>query len=252
MRTRCPECESILPVGTVQLRLRRGDIRCSHCGSFFNALDELLDDRETDRLILDDDSPYKNRSRTYRLIPDDEPDEARAADPAPDVDVGEPQPERDFAGRLIWGLASLALFLILAAQAGYFETDRVLKDQGLRPWFEVAASIFRQELPPYADARLIKVNGRSLHPDRSGATVSYDFSLSLTNTARIPQAFPSIKLVLTELNGNPIASRVFAPQDYLGGNRFAAEMMPVGKAQEIHLILAKPSREIGGFAFELL
>jgi predicted Zn finger-like uncharacterized protein len=249
MRTRCPECGNILPVGTVQLRLQRGDIRCSHCGSFFNALDELLDDRETDKLISADAAPYRNRSGAYRSISDDEPD---AADPAPDVEVREARSERGLAGRLAWGLASLALLLILAAQAGYFETDRVLKDQGLRPWFEVAASLFSWELPPYADARLIKVNGRSLHPDRSGAAVSYDFSLSLTNTARIPQAFPSIKLVLTELNGNPIASRVFAPQDYLGGNRFAAEMMPVGKAQEIHLILAKPSREIGGFAFELL
>jgi predicted Zn finger-like uncharacterized protein len=251
MRTRCPECKRVLPVGTVQLRRQRGDIRCPHCGAFFNALDELLDDNDADEVIFDGAAPHKNRPRTYRLIPDeDERDEAQESDSI--VDDEEPQPERGFAGRLLWGLASLGLLILLATQAGYFEKNRVLKDQGLRPWFEVAASIMHQALPPYADTRLIKVNSRSLYPVRSGATVSYDFSLSLTNTAQIPQAFPSIKLVLTELNGNPIASRVFTPQDYSGNNRFAAQMMPVGKAQEIHLLLAKPAREIGGFAFELL
>jgi len=241
-----------LPVGTAQLRLQRGDIRCRHCGTFFNALDELLDDKDADRLILDDAAPYNNRPRTYRLIPDDDAEQDDAQDHAPVVDSVEPrQREPGFAGRLIWAGASLALLLLLAAQAGYFEKDRVLKDQSLRPWLEVAASIMHQELPPYADTHFIKVNSRSLHPVHSGEG-SYDFSLSLTNTAHIPQAFPSIKLVLTELNGNPIASRTFAPQDYLGNNRFAADMMPNGKSQEIHLILAKPSWEIGGFAFELL
>lgn len=223
MRTRCPECDYIFRITSSQLRQDRGEVHCNHCGAFFNGLDELLDDSGRDEW---EEAPESNA-------------------------IDEEDLHANFAGRLFWALACLALLILLAAQAGYFEKNRVLKDQSLRSWLEVAASISRQELPAFADTRYIKINNRSLQPVHNGVD-SYDFSVSLTNTASIPQVFPSIKLVLTELNGNPVASRVFTPKDYLGNSRFALQMMPVGKPQEIHLRLAKPAREVGGFAFELL
>jgi len=90
---------------------------------------------------------------------------------------------------------------------------------------------------------------RALHPAPNGID-GYEFSLALSNQSSLSQVFPSLKLVLAELNGRAIATRVFAPEEYLGED--PPTRMPVGKPFEVKLLIAKPSREIGGFSFELI
>ena len=42
MRSRCPECGTVLRVTSEQLRLKAGKVRCGQCRTVFNAFDQLL------------------------------------------------------------------------------------------------------------------------------------------------------------------------------------------------------------------
>lgn len=46
MQTSCPECGTTVRVSQEQLGLRRGLVRCGHCGAVFNAYDTLLPELE--------------------------------------------------------------------------------------------------------------------------------------------------------------------------------------------------------------
>lgn len=47
MQTTCPECGTTFRVSQAQLGLRRGLVRCGHCGAVFNAYDTLLPELES-------------------------------------------------------------------------------------------------------------------------------------------------------------------------------------------------------------
>ena len=44
METRCPGCQTIFRVTSVQLKARAGKVRCGECQEVFNALDSLIDE----------------------------------------------------------------------------------------------------------------------------------------------------------------------------------------------------------------
>jgi hypothetical protein len=153
------------------------------------------------------------------------------------------------ASGLGWWLGTFAMMALLAWQVSIFEGHQLVQNERVRPWLELACESFACELPPYKDTSRIQVVDRALLPAPDDID-GYEFSVILSNQSALAQAFPSIKLILLELNGRAVASRVFGPDEYLDATHPAK--MPVGKPFEIRLLLAKPSSEVGGFSFDLL
>jgi hypothetical protein len=177
---------------------------------------------------------------------------AMAGESASRYDTWSEEPEArpsSRAGRMAWGLGTFLLLALLGLQISVFEGARLAQNERLRPWLEIACEGLRCSLPQFKDIGQIRIIDRALQ-SAPGDIDGLEFRVVLANQARFPQAFPAIKLVLTEVNGKPVAARVFQPEEYLDANQTA--LMPVGKPFEIHLLLAKPSREVGGFAFELI
>ncbi len=116
MLTTCPECHTTFRVTQEHLGLRRGLVRCGHCGVVFNAYDSLLAELvappdEPDKIeeaappfveTSDEaEAPLAGRmaEEEHLVTPPDEPDQSEEAAPSPEAtpnEVGGP-----LAGRML-------------------------------------------------------------------------------------------------------------------------------------------------------
>ena len=263
MYTRCPGCWAPYSISVEQLRAARGQVLCENCGIAFNALNSLANSVE--EAVPDAAAPSTPPVLGLRqALPSSHHGQAilaglptLSAPPAGSVDhyldawdnaqvtlrnASRPR-------RVAWGLGTLSLSAILAVQIGVFEGKQLVQNEQLRPWLELACEGLDCSLPKFQDSRQIQIIDRALHPAADDID-GFEFTVVLANRARLPQTFPAIKLVLTELNGQPVAERVFRPEEYLDDDPVG--LMPVGEPREILIFLAKPSREVVGFKFELI
>ncbi len=269
MFTQCPNCKTAFSINIEKLRLGRGEMLCQQCHVVFNALNSLSENIQDvahrDRLpprrppVLGKQEAVSTarheRVMADKKAVDDLPslrasvrDGRRRQTPRWQEEADEPPP-LPRASAPGWWLGAFAMLALLVWQASIFEGQRLVQNERMRPWLELACESFACDLPPYKDTSRVQVVDRALLPAPDDID-GYEFSVILSNQSSLAQAFPSIKLVLLELNGRAVASRVFAPEEYLDANRPAK--MPVGKPFEIRLLLAKPSSEVGGFSFELI
>lgn len=155
---------------------------------------------------------------------------------------------RPSSDTLRWGGGALALLILLLIQVYSFEGKRLAQIPQVRPALENLCAVFGCTLSPFRDPDRLQILDRTLNM-AANAKSGFEFSLVFANQADLPQAFPKLKLVLDELDGKPVAERVFEPIEYLADWQEGA-LMPVGKLFEVRLAIAKPSREVGGFTIE--
>lgn len=265
MFTRCPECKTAYRISIGQLRAGRGEALCERCQIVFNALVSL---GHAVKDAIPEDVPQVRPpllgDREAVLLPKFEPkppekldSEGGAAHNGQSFDRGgQGSHGEESAGPSSvtpggwWGLGVFGLTALLIAQLVVFEGDRMVQSARMRPWLDMICKTVDCHLPPYKDVRRIQIFDRALRPD-SMRDDALEFQLVFANQSNLPQMLPNLKLVLTELNGSPVAERIFTPAEYLpeGEN---VSLMPVGKPFEIRLLLAKPNHDVGGFTFELL
>ncbi|MGX2041154.1 zinc-ribbon and DUF3426 domain-containing protein [Methylocaldum sp. MU1018] len=266
MYTRCPECKTAYRISVGQLRAGRGEVLCEHCHIVFNALvslahvvkeavpggagqvrppvlgtQEAVVVRKFERELLDESDIDRSSGAESAGKPLD-PDSRRVQGKA----TAAPFP---VSREMLWGASVFGLLALLIVQMVVFEGESMAQNGRMRPWLDMACKIARCSLPPYKDVRRIQIFDRALRPD-SNRDDALEFQLVFANQSSLPQMLPNLKLVLTELNGNPVAERIFMPAEYLPEGE-KAMLMPVGKPFEVRLLLAKPSGDVGGFAFEL-
>jgi predicted Zn finger-like uncharacterized protein len=264
--TRCPQCKTIYRITAAQLRAGRGEALCERCHIVFNALTALTPTANNPIPDLTRQPGQQRRMPSLGSLEavsrarfeQEQLDELAKLERPP---VRKPQPssregtqrrgrEASSPRRFPWGLWSLAFLLLLIAQVVFFEGRRLAQDPLLRPWLNLACETLGCVLPPYKDVPRIQIYDRTLHT-LSGGENGFEFRLVFANQSNLPQAFPKLKLVLSEINGRTVAERIFEPPEYLAGQPGDA-LMPVGKPFEVRLLLAKPGRDIGGFAFDLI
>lgn len=247
--TRCPHCGTAFRVTIAQLRAGRGGAWCRECRNSFNLLETL------------GESPLEAGAKPPP--PAKPPALGRLeAVSAPGGDRFAKSPRRPYfmakrrssssAGRyasIAWGLGALALAAFWDWQIFHFEGARLAANERVRPWLDTACSVLRCDLPPFRAPDRIRIVERGIHP-APGDIDGYEFVLVIANQARLPQPFPDIGLTLTGNAGPAFASRVFHAREYLETGSSAT--METGKPYEIHLLLARPGADIGGFSFELL
>lgn len=266
MYTQCPGCKTIYSISIAQLKAGRGEALCQGCHRVFNALDALAD--AADDAVSDGPRPANPPvlgpgdavpasgadQRVWKEVADPElprlsaqPGDASGRYDSWNED-SEMQPSSPVT-RAAWWLGALALLAVLLGQVGVFEGARLAQNESLRPWLDIACEVLHCSLPAFRDIGQIQILDKTLQP-AAGGVDGLEFSLVLANQARLPQAFPDIRLVLTDFNNAPVAARIFRPEEYL--SEPSTGLMPVGKPFEIHLLLAKPGREVAGFQFELI
>ncbi|WP_045227055.1 zinc-ribbon and DUF3426 domain-containing protein [Methyloterricola oryzae] len=266
MYTQCPTCRATFRIDINKLRESRGKVICRDCQTPFNALNALAESPKDfpkappiRRPVASPAAGVEGQDAQHAMLP---PLRGGGLPSLRAVGglVARPQrTERDredeeprgpeLGSGLCWWLGALAMAVLLVWQVNVFEGARLAQNERVRPWLELMCESLGCELSPYKDTRQIQVVDRALLPAPDDVD-GYEFRLIIANQSALAQAFPSIRLVLSELGGRPSASRTFSPDEYLEAPR--PGKMPVGKPFEIRLLIAKPSSEVGGFSFELI
>lgn len=124
-----------------------------------------------------------------------------------------------------WGVLNLIALLALAGQYVAYNYDELVRQDRYRPWFEQLCPSIGCTLPPKVDIEQIKSSNLVVrsHPDFNSALV---VDAIIYNRASFAQPFPLLEVRFADINGQPLASRVFKPGEYLSGELAGRTEMP--------------------------
>ena len=277
--TRCPNCATAFRVTAQHLQAHGGDVRCGHCAHVFNGFTTLTTVQEPEA----DDSSKTLGARTdvlpapglsnQTVPPPTLPHEITTSDAAsasisvvtqePAAEVSDTvsatlehspydsvQPRKSQRG---WGFASLFLLLLLAGQAAYFyRTEISILAPGTRPYLEQYCELLRCTIPLPQQAELLSIESSDLQADPVLNSNVVILTATVRNYAPFPQAYPALELTLTDIQDQPLASRIFTPGEYLGRDVNPAQTIAPAHEIDIRLHLASSDLNAAGYRLFLL
>ncbi|WP_312252666.1 DUF3426 domain-containing protein [Stenotrophomonas sp.] len=147
-----------------------------------------------------------------------------------------------------WALvAGLALLLLL--QSVLADRARLAADAGHRPWISALCGVLRCSLPAWREPTAFTMTSREIRPLPGQAGV-LQVQASIRNDARWAQAWPDLRLSLSDADGRLIGSGVFTPAQYLG-EAPAATLEP-GQSARVAFRVQEPAASTVAFTFEFL
>lgn len=160
------------------------------------------------------------------------------ASPATDQPVGA-ELEDAPAGRS-WRIPLVAgALVLLLAQVMYLQFDDWAVNPTFRPAYSAACAVLPCELPDRRALDLLKSRALKVrsHPREEGALL---VDALIVNEAEFDQPFPNLHLKFTSVEGNPLASERFTPDDYLAGDMAGVKMMPARTPVHIEVQAVDP------------
>jgi hypothetical protein len=175
--------------------------------------------------------------------PQEKPATQAADDADGDVAVGTAEPGfmRQARRRAFWsspgvratqGMVALLLVAVLAAQWDVQQRHQLVATYPqARPWLEQACTWLGCDLAPIRRIEAVEIESAAL-VRRLGNFYSFDFVLR--NRSALEVATPALELTITGLGNQPMARRVFLPQDWPD----APAALPPGGTVSVSLRLA--------------
>lgn len=153
-----------------------------------------------------------------------------------------------------YSLASLTMLLsvtLLVFQYAWFNSEQLAHNPRYRPLLTRFCLLTQCELPAANDISRIKNSNLVVlkHPRTQGALL---LDTILTNYASFEQAYPSLYVQFSDMQDQVVASRVFTPQDYLGGDLVGSTAMPVRRPIHLSLELVDPGERAVNYKIQLL
>jgi len=150
-------------------------------------------------------------------------------------------------GLIGWGIA-LLLLLALCVQILVADRDRLAADPDWRPRMEALCATLRCSIPPWHEPDAFRVTSREVRPHPSVPGVLL-VSASFRNDAAFAQAWPQLQLSLTDIDGQSLGLRRFAPSEYLGSAPATQRIAP-GQSANITLEILDPGKRALAFGIE--
>ncbi len=224
---------------TDEVRSGQGKVLCSHCDTVFDSISSLADVAFENHFTDIRSVPTLSVERS--ILPEPQDDELRAEFE---------RPAHSDSGRIRWGwsFAALSMVVLLLAQIVTYQTPSWAQNKDIRPWLKEYCDKIDCRLPKYHHPEDIEVIERALEPAGHDALM---FRLVIVNNGSLPVALPKMYLKLIRFNGEPLAQRIFAPDEYIGDADSVSEL-PVGKPIEFSLKIANPDNKIAGYTFKFL
>ncbi len=161
------------------------------------------------------------------------------------------RPRRDWGGMFKWTSLSVIALVVLVGQYAFFNFDDLARSPQWRPLYQQACDVLGCHLPSRSD--ITQLRGANLvvrsHPNYANALI---VDAILFNEAKYPQPFPELELSFSALNGGPVASRRFTPQEYLQGDLLGMDTMPTRTPLHISLEIVDPGDKAVNYNLRLL
>ena len=135
----------------------------------------------------------------------------------------------------LWLMGVLAGSLLLAAQVTMHFFEAGSHSASFRSFYRTLCTYTDCTLPAFEDVKAISIQHVRIQSHPSQANVLLVNAI-LTNTSAFSQAMPKIALEFFDLNGAPVAARLFAPNNYLHKDFLDITYMPPNTP--IHVVIA--------------
>ncbi|QUX95268.1 DUF3426 domain-containing protein [Marinomonas sp. CT5] len=134
----------------------------------------------------------------------------------------------------LWFFASLLGIALLVAQIAIHFFDEGSRSPNFRSFYKTICSYSGCILPRFEDINAISIQHVRIqsHPSIPNTLL---VNAIITNTSKFSQPMPKIALEFFDLNGLPVAARLFAPSDYLHKDFLDITYMPPNTP--IHLVI---------------
>jgi predicted Zn finger-like uncharacterized protein len=260
MYAQCPECLTIFKLDGADLAAANGSVRCGHCAAVFDALRTLaaqLPPEPIESLAV-----HAPQSAPPQLdLPVFRPNPAQStlfAEPAERTRASERSSLPAFAAARRrarstrtwpWLAACALLLLTLTGEIAWSERARWIDNAQVRSWLDPACARLGCHLPLRHDPARLELLSRDIrpHPSVPGALI---ISATLRNDAAFAQPYPTVEIVLSDLDEKRIAMRRFHPGDYLSDSRAIAAGLGPGASTALVFEVADPGKNAIAFQFD--
>lgn len=259
--TKCSHCNAIFRITFPELQLCDGKVRCGQCEQPFNAFNTLIsvpesvietgssqptvaitETIEKPAVTAIHHTPSNHQPMQEELV------SAMAVDQNDSVEV---QPiSRNLVRRKI--AVNLVLMTVLCLQLVYFyRTELAIAIPSFRPFLERSCDLLQCEvqLPKYSTLLSLESSELRVNPNHQGEIVT--LLATIRNHAPFQQAWPEILLTLTDLDDQPIASRILLASDYLMDNNLPQFFAPDSEI-EIKIYFDNNELKAMGYRLELI
>jgi predicted Zn finger-like uncharacterized protein len=247
MLTRCPQCGTIYPLNTGQLKAAEGRVRCASCRCVFYGLEHL---RHDESQMPDGEGPPELVS-----APRLEVDIAAQAQRVSGTDTVEMpialtrQTDRAAVGPG-WWLLLLLLLLGAIGQAVWLERLTWVHNPQIAGLVQAFCAEVGCELPARRALDRILVLHREMKT-LEGPVAALQFSLVVVNQAGFAQPYPLLQLELFGKDGDIAGKRIFTPGEYLQ-QEGQDDLLQPDQSLQMGLQLLDPGVEVHGFEIRFL
>jgi predicted Zn finger-like uncharacterized protein len=244
MYTRCPECQTAFRITVAQLKARDGLVRCGRCDSIFRA--DL-------RLFAPSSVPAEDTSETEMFIDlsaeeSIDRDRAHAPHEIPIITDFSVPPSRE-RRTMLWFFASLTLALLWLGQFVYFYRDELAQVGDLQPALVKFCEILRCKLANASDTSVPELVQTSIAPHPRYAN-ALRIRAAFVNRAEQPLELPLMQISVTDIGGQLLARRVFAPREYLVAGA-PATVAPPNVVVQALLDVTNPENKASSYEVQL-
>jgi hypothetical protein len=141
-------------------------------------------------------------------------------------------------------VAGLALLLVL--QVLVADRERLAADARWRPLVAATCTVLRCEVPAWREPAALTLVRRDVRPARAGVL---HVAASFRNDARWPQAWPTLLLTLSDVDGRAVGFRAFTPSEYLGAAP-ASPALGSGATADVAMDIVEPADGVVAFTFD--
>ena len=250
MYTRCPGCHAVHPLNAALLAQGNGLYRCGKCNKVSNALQNLFDHW-----------PEAGETPTSAQLENRQPPVLSAKLEL--AEVSEHQAvEEDFAlpetagfaattksgarNRNAWMAAAVVLLALTLLNLFFVSGDTLLAHPKVRAALEGMGAVDAAPAPVYRDLELLHLASSEMH---SHPTLDETLVLTATivNRADREQPYPELQVTLFDAQNQVLASRIFAPEEYVAANSRPGSGMPPGAYLPVIMELLDPGDHAVGF-----
>jgi predicted Zn finger-like uncharacterized protein len=211
----------------------------------------LEDDSDADQFHLGGDNHFEQKAVEIELTIADSMNDLLDEPLNLDNKSKKKRPKVKSSGFIwLWTTGSIFMLFAMIVQVGYFKFDTWSRHPDYRPVYAMSCQIIDCKLPAIQNVNKMTTQHFMvrLHPDVEQALY---IDTLLVNNASYPQPFPDLNLVFTGLENQIIASRRFAPKEYLAGELAGATVMPLKVPIHIAFEIMNPGAEAVSYRIEL-